>query len=105
RPPDAPPLPARGPTTNEPLADPNAGLLPARAGCVPRAALARSEDETDPAWTGSSTQRATVARRGDQAHGGAPGLPRRAGRRRAGPRQPGGDDVRRARPHLGHRES
>ena len=35
---------------------------------------------------------------------GAGGLQGRAGRQRAGPRQPGGDDVRREGPHLDHRE-
>ena len=50
---------------------------------------------------GLGAQPAPIAGRGDPGDDRSPGLPRRAGRRRAGHRQPGGDDLRRARPRSG----
>ena len=49
-------------------------------------------------------QPAAVAGRGSAADDGPPRFPGRGGRRRARHRQPGGDDLRRARPDLDHRE-
>ena len=51
---------------------------------------------------GPPARAGALAGRGDREDEAAAGLHGRAGRGRAGPRQPGGDDVRRARADLGH---